>query len=107
MSGYKEGDRVAIPVAVTDVWDGHERKLPHREGPQIEWDFASGIEAGDPYVTSGVADLSVVRPWPDAERMARLEALLREAWGIAPYGLHRRISAELGIEPVSREVGYS
>lgn len=76
---FKDGDRVAIPVVVLDVWDGVERKLPHREGPQVEWEFAGGVEAGDPYIEIGVAEYGVVAPWPDAERMALLEAVARAA----------------------------
>jgi hypothetical protein len=46
----------------------------------------SRVALADPYIESGIADVDAVLPWPDAERMALLEAVLLAARDDLTYG---------------------
>jgi hypothetical protein len=86
MSDYKIGEDAAIRVTVGDVgMGGQDGKYPDRN-PVLQIEFAvvgavygnsgSRVSLADPYIESGIADVDAVLPWPDAERMALLEALV-------------------------------
>jgi hypothetical protein len=87
MSEYKDGDAVAVRAAYSGKAIDHS--LPEEKGIDEPWMHDHEIDINLVAEWAWLDDdrlAEYVRPWPDAERMALLEAVLLAARADLTYG---------------------